>query len=172
MFNAEQIAAYFKAVAKDIKTQVSAAVSFGTGLFLLWYRQGSELKIFITILFIFPICMFFCSIVEKIILASRNQIRIRKSWRDLTPDELAFLSFYVSNNTRTRYVPIYNGTYQDSGIINPLIAKGILYLASQMSEYRGDSWMSAMQHFPINIHDKAFSFFKKNVNLLEKATKN
>ena len=81
----------------------------------------------------------------------------------MTHEEIEFVSHYIKNNTKTKYVIAYNGAWRDSGIINPLIHKGILYLASEISEYRGDSWENMDQSFPINIHDDAYKFFIKKL---------
>jgi hypothetical protein len=153
---------YFKEVAKSTKFQISATVSFGTALFLTWFGEHQVTKILLTILFLFPASMFVTSLIEKAFFWTRQKIRRKHQWNALTPEEIEFVSYYINNNTKTRYVVIYNGTYQDSGIINPLIRKGILYRASNTSEFRGESWMSAEQHFPFNIHDNAFEFFQRH----------
>jgi len=165
MFNVEQVTTYFKEVTGSIKFQLSSAVTFGTALLLVWLKEDNEKKIFLTILFLFPICMFVGTIVERAFSFVRSQVRQRRSWKNLTPEEIMFVSFYIQQNTKTRYVPIFNGTYRDSGIINPLIQKGILYLASSMSEFRGDDFMSKEQHFPINIRDNAFDYYKRQIEM-------
>ena len=162
MFSLEQIISYFKEVARSIKFQLSAIVTFGSVLWLVWFKEGSEIKIILTILFLFPLCIFLFSIVEKAILFFIAKVERRKHLNNLTPEELEFISYYTDNDTKTRYMPCINGTYKDSGIINPLITKNILYIASNMSEYRGDHWMSKEQYLPINIHDDIFAYFKKN----------
>lgn len=162
MINVEQIALYFKAVSGSIKFQLSAALAFGAALVLLWIKKGSELQILLTILFLFPIFMFFGTLIEKIFLFLKNETQRKRDWTNLTPEECNSIQHYVNNNTKTQYVLINNGTYRDSGTINPLIHKGILYIASDVSEYRGNDFMSMNQYYPINIQDRAFEFFKKN----------
>ena len=160
MFSLKEIIGYFKEVASSVKFQLSAAITFGTALALVWLNQEeNDLKIFLTILFLFPVCMFVIGLIEKIYLAVRNNRRRIKAWNNLTIDERRFLAYYLTNKTKTRYVSCRNGTYSDSGYINPLISKGILYLGSRMSEFRGEDWMSMEQQFPINIHDKAYEYF-------------
>ena len=165
MFNLKEVVNYFKEVTGSLKFQISAAITFGTALLLVWLKENNELKILLTILFLFPICMFIGSIIEKAYLLIRNSHQKKVAWNSLTPQEEEFVSYYIKGNTKTRYMPAYNGTYRDSGIINPLIGKHILYIASNMSEFRGESWMSAEQHFPINIRDEAFLFFTKKLLL-------
>jgi len=165
MFNLNHVLNYFKEVASSLKFQISSTITFGAALLLVWSKENDQQKILLTILFIFPLCMFLGSIIEKFFLLIRKKIQQKVDWNNLTPIEQQFISYYINNNTRTRYMTAYNGTYTDSGIINPLISKGILYIASRMSEYRGESWMSAEQQFPINIHDKAFAFFAKKHDL-------
>lgn len=84
-------------------------------------------------------------------------------WNHLTPEELEFIACYFEKNIRTKYVIAYNGACKDSGTINLLLNKSIIYLASGMSEYRaeGGSCMSADQYFPFNIYEDAFTFFKR-----------
>jgi hypothetical protein len=106
--------------------------------------------------------MFIVSTIEETYIFITNHIWRNIAWKKLTPEEETFISHYISENTKTRYMPANNGTYRDSGIINPLIRKGILYIASNMSEFRGE-WLDASQYFPINMTDKAFSYF--NVKL-------
>lgn len=159
MFNLDQIFSYFKTLAStSLKFQISAAITFGTALVLVWLNEDNELKIFLTILFLFTFCMVTSLIIEKIYIAYRKKKRRSKDWNSVTQDELDFLSYYIKNKTKTRYVPCPNGTYQDSGIINPLIKKEILYVASTMSEFRGSEF-NREQQFPINIHDTAYEFF-------------
>lgn len=154
---------YFREVANSTKFQISAAVSFGTALFLIWSDNSDPIKITLTILFLFAACMFVTSLAEKAGYGIYKKFKRKKDWNSLTPEEIEFVSYYITNNTKTRYVVANNGTWRDSGIINPLTQKGILYLASNMSEYRGDSWMDSNQTFPFNIHDDAFKFFTKKL---------
>jgi len=162
MFNLKELISYFKEVASSSKFQISASITFGMALLLVWLKENDQLKIFLTILFLFPLCMFVGSIIEKIYLLIRNYHYQKIAWKNLTPQEEEFISYYTKGNTKTQYMPVYNGTYAESGIINPLINKQILYIASNLSEYRGD-WMDGQQYFPINIHDKAFLFFTKKI---------
>lgn len=164
VFDLKEVVSYFKEVAGSLKFQISAAITFGSTLLLVWLEENNQLKIFLTILFLFPTCMFVGSIIEKIYVRISNHRRKKVAWNNLSPQEEEFIAYYIKENTRTRYMPAYNGTYRDSGIINPLIGKRILYLASNMSEFRGESWMSAEQHFPVNIRDDAFSFFTKKLS--------
>ncbi len=41
---------YFREVANSAKFQISAALSFGTALFLIWFADTTPLKITLTIL--------------------------------------------------------------------------------------------------------------------------
>jgi hypothetical protein len=84
-------------------------------------------------------------------------------WGDMTAQELEFLSYYISNNTRIRYVAVFNGTYKDSGVIELLVRKRIIYLASTLSEFRSDGYHSATQQFPFNIYPGAYKFFRKKI---------
>ena len=161
---------YFKEVTNSTKFQLSATITFGTAMVLIWIDSTKITEIIFTILFLFPTCMLLSSLVEKIfsffmgIYVSFDQERKKKAaWENLTPEEIEFIQYYIMNNTKTRYVRIFNGTYQDSGIINPLISKGILYMASKTSEFRGDSIFDAEQTFPFNIHDEAFEFFSSTL---------
>lgn len=163
MINIDTLISYFKEVGSSLKVQISAAITFGTALILVWTKNSDNLKITLTILFLFPALMFIFSLLEKLCLFIKKERQQQKLWSNLTPEEVEFISYYVKNNTKTRYMTANNGTYQDSGIINPLIAKNILYIASSMSEFRGESRQSMRQQFPINIQDKAFGFFTKKL---------
>lgn len=154
---------YFREVANSTKFQISAAVSFGAALFLIWSENNNPIKVILTILFLFATCMLVASLVEKTGSWIYKRVKRKKEWNNLTPEEMEFVLYYVKNNTKTKYIIAYNGTWSDSGIINPLEQKGILYRASNMSEYRGDSWQNMDQTFPFNIHDAAFEFFKKKL---------
>lgn len=107
------------------------------------------------------IALVFSIAFVEIIVFLHHWNREKNIWSNLTEEEKSFIDYYVERKTKTRYVTVYNGTYTNSGIINPLIQKKILYLASNMSEYRGESRMSAKQQFPINIHDGAYKYFCK-----------
>lgn len=154
---------YFREVANSTKFQISAAISFGAALFLIWSGDNDPIKIALTILFLFAACMFLISLAEKIGFGIYKEIKKKRNWNNLTPEEIEFVSYYIKNNTKTRYMVIFNGTYRDSGIINPLIGKRILYRASDMSEFRGDSIYDREQCFPFNIHDDAFKFFCEKI---------
>lgn len=156
---------YFREVANSAKFQISAAVSFGTALVLIWSGEDDHIKTIVTILFLFAACMFVISLTEKVFYGIYKKIKKKRDWNNLTPEEITFVSYYIENNTKTRYVVINNGTYRDSGIINPLIDKRILYRASNMSEYRGDSVYTMEQTFPFNIYDEVFSFFIKKLQV-------
>jgi hypothetical protein len=160
MFNINDIINYFKEVNSGVKFQLSAIVTFGAALTLVWLKEDNELKIFLTFLFLFPLCMFVFGLIEKVYMFIRCRNNRIKAWNSLTFDERRFLLYYLINKTKTQYIPCINGTYTDSGIINPLIHKKILYLGSTMSEYRGEDWMSMEQHFPINIHDLAYEYLR------------
>lgn len=56
---------YFREVANSTKFQISAAISFGTALFLIWSGDSEPTKIILTILFLFAACMFIISLAEK-----------------------------------------------------------------------------------------------------------
>ncbi|PIR00428.1 MAG: hypothetical protein COV66_06785 [Nitrospinae bacterium CG11_big_fil_rev_8_21_14_0_20_45_15] len=159
---------FFREVAKSTKFQISAAVSFGVALFLIWSEKNDPVKVTLTILFLFAACMLVSSLAEKFGCWILKKIKRNKDWNTLTPEEKEFVSHYILNNTKTRYVITFNGAWRDSGIINPLIHKGVLYLASEISEYRGDSWEIMEQTFPINIHDDAFKFFTKKLEEVNK----
>ncbi len=114
---------YFRVIADSTKFQISAIISFGTALFFIWSDDNDPTKVTLTILFLFPVCMLVVSLVEKVGYSIYKKIKRKKDWNDLTPEKAEFISYYIENNTKTRYVNIYNGTYKDSGIINPLIRK-------------------------------------------------
>lgn len=161
MFTADQIATYVKSLIESVKVQVSAAITFGTVLALVWFNnEGNELKIFLTVLFLFPLTILVYSLIEKVLLTIKTSAKKKKDWVNLTPEELNFIESYIKRNSKVRYVTVYNGTYRDSGIIQLLTEKNIIYRASSMSEFRGEDWMSREQQFPFNIHDEAFTFFK------------
>ncbi len=155
---------YFKEVANSTRFQISASVSFGTALVQIWLENNDPVKITFIVLFLFATCMFIVSIIEKIFGFIYSEVRRRKDWKNLTSEELEFVKYYINGQTKTRYVVAYNGTWSDSGIINPLCEKGILYLASNISEYRGESFMTMEQNFPFNIHDKAYDYFAKKLS--------
>lgn len=152
---------YFREVANSAKFQISAAISFGTALVLIWLDDNDPVKITLTVLFLFAACMFIVSLIEKIGYGIYKRIKKNRDWNNLTPEETEFIKHYIQSDTKTRYQVAYNGTWQDSGVITLLKQKRIIYLASTTSEFRGESWMSAEQTFPFNIHDDAFKFFKK-----------
>ena len=159
MFQDFNFMAYFRELLNNTKFQISSAISFGAALLLLIFK-AKTLTLVLTILFLLPFSLIIVSLIEKIYFKIYNVRKRKKDWNNLTAEELNFVSYYIKNNTKTQYVVAYNGTYKDSGIINPLINKKILYIASNMSEFRGESYMTREQCFPFNIHDDAFEFFK------------
>ena len=159
MINIEKILAHFKELASSSKIQISVAISFGIAIFLFWGQINNELKIPLVILFLFSTCMPSLSLIKKTFL----YLNKLKSWKNLTPEEIKFIEYYVINNTKTRYMSCRNGTYKDSGIINPLIDKGIFFLASRTSEYRVQPSGLKEQSLPININDQAFKYFMKKL---------
>lgn len=66
MFSVVGLQSYFKEVTGSLKFQLSAAITFGVALLLVW-NAASDSKVYLTILFLFPACMFLGSIIEKII---------------------------------------------------------------------------------------------------------
>ena len=78
MFGLNEIISYFKEVSHSLKFQLSAALTFGTALALVWFKEDNELKIILTILFLFPTCMFIGSLIEKAMLFSKKK-KERKS---------------------------------------------------------------------------------------------
>lgn len=162
MLDLSLITNYFKEISSSLKFQLSAAVTFGVALFMVWFGEDNELKIFLTVLFLFPTCMFLGAIIEKLYITISKYKDKKKKWSNLSREELDYIKYYIDNETKMRYVPVYNGTYENSGIINPLISKNILYLASKVSEFRGEDFYSREQTFPINITDEALEFFKKH----------
>lgn len=152
---------YFRAVANSVKFQISAAISFGGALLLIWLTEGEFIKIALTIFFLFAFSMLLISIFEKIWQIISVKIRRKKEWSNLTPEETEIISYYISKNTKTKYVECANGTYSDSGLYKPLINKGILYLSSNIPEYRAEDDYGMNFYVPINIHDNAFEFFSK-----------
>lgn len=152
---------YFREVANSAKFQISATLSFGCALYLIWFSASDLLKVTVTVLFLFPVSMLFITLVEKGVFKIYQRYNRSKQWNNLTPEESEVVFHYIRNNTKTKYVIMHNGTYRDSGIINPLIDKGILYIASDMTEYRGNDFLNMEQCLPFNIHDNAFEFFKK-----------
>jgi ABC-type multidrug transport system fused ATPase/permease subunit len=160
MLNLTEIVNYFKALSASIKFQIAATISFGVALVLGLFTDYKFPIIVLAIFFLFAVSVFILTIAEKVL----NAILRRRSWENLTPQEEEFIGVYLKKNEKVRYMYVFNGTYRDSGIINPLISKGILYRASNMSEYRGKSWQSMNQYIPINMHDRAFSFFMKKAS--------
>ena len=152
---------YFRAVANSAKFQISAAVSFGAALILTWYLPEDFIKITLTLLFLFPVCMFTITLCEKLWYFFYQKYKTHKEWNNLTQAEDEFIDYYIKHKTKTRYMVIYNGTYRDSGVINLLLKKKILYLASNVSEYRGDSIYDMEQYMPFNINDKAYEHFMR-----------
>ena len=67
MLGLNEVVSYFKEVASSLKFQVAAAITFGAALLLVWLKEDNELKIVLTVLFLFPTCMFVGSIVERIV---------------------------------------------------------------------------------------------------------
>ena len=159
MLSLNDIISFFKEAAGSTKLLISATIAFGAALVLVWPQENNELKISVIILFLFFLCMLLLNLGEKIYSAWASKRRQTKAWDNLTKDEHNFLAYYFTNKTKTRYIPCCNGTYTNSGIINLLISKGILYLGSNMSEFREENGMPPEQYFPINIHDKAYEFF-------------
>lgn len=152
------ITEYFMEVAKSTKIQISAAFTLVVPLYLIWHGDKDYAKLTVTILFLFPTSMLIIFLLEKICFGISSYIKRRKQWNSLTPEEIKFISYYITKNTQTRYVSARYGTYSDSGIINGLIVKEILYMASNISEFREGG-----QTLPFNITDRAFSFFKKKL---------
>jgi len=155
--------AYFQAVFNNVRFRISSAVTFGVVLLLILPNGDNPIKILFTILFLFPFCMLVVPFLEYICNAITIKIRRSSDWSNLSPEEIEFISYYIKNETKTRYVVVCNGTWHDSGIINPLVSKKILYLASNESEFRGNSWATAGQYLPFNIYDDAFRFYKKKL---------
>ena len=52
----------------NIKFQISAALTFGVALILVWSEQGNETKIITTIFFLFPTFMLTTSLVERMVI--------------------------------------------------------------------------------------------------------
>lgn len=155
---------YFREVANSAKFQLSATISFGTALYLILVDGSEIVRILLTILFLFPACMFVISLCEKIFYYIYKLRKMNKDWNNLTPKEEEFLSFYIKNNTRTKYVEVvYGGAYEDSGTIDILCRKRIIYRASERAEQRPNQ-LCGDYSFPFNIYDKAFLFFKKKLN--------
>lgn len=68
MINPNNVISYFKEVATSIKFQISASLTFGIALLLVWLKENNDLRIILTILFLFPALMLICSLVEKIFI--------------------------------------------------------------------------------------------------------
>lgn len=144
--------------------QFVCAVSFGVPLYFFYETLDISWRLVLSIVCLLALVSLTYTISEKTYMSIRRWLKKREGWKNLSSEELEYIKYYITENTIMRYVPAYNGTYQNSGIINPLRAKGILYLASNESEWRGESWMSAGHEFPININDNAFQYFKKKFN--------
>jgi hypothetical protein len=91
MFPLDQMIGYFKEVASSLKFQASAAITFGTALIMVWLKEVSELKIFLTILFLFPTSMLVGSLIGKAGTILKN-IKLRKV--KALKDKLGLLSNY------------------------------------------------------------------------------
>lgn len=161
-----QLMNLLKEIKKSVTFQVSCAITFGVLLLLSWLKEPSELNFFLVFLFLLPFSLSLLNLINNLVTTILIQLRLRKNRNNLTIEEANFISYYLLNKTKTRYAPCFNGTYKNSGIINPLIHKKILYLASTLSEYRNSE-----QHFPINIYDNSYSFYEKNPNVLKNLTK-
>ncbi len=66
MLNISDFLGYFKDLRNSLKFQLSATITFGIGLLLIW-NGFNESKIYFTVLCLFPACMFLGSIIEKIV---------------------------------------------------------------------------------------------------------
>ena len=86
---------YLREVANSAQFQISAAVSFGTALFLIWSGDNEPTKIVLTILFLFAACMFVTSLAEKLGYGIYKKIKRKNDWNNLTPEELDFVSYYI-----------------------------------------------------------------------------
>jgi Super-infection exclusion protein B len=146
---------YINSLSKSLKLQISAIVSFGIPLYLVVHDENNYIKLSLILLFLFPFCFFILSICEKLFSYFYKNYRRRIVWNNLTPHEEDFLMYYINQNTKTRYMPAINGAQKDSGIITPLIYYEILYIASNMTEFRNGA-----PQVPINMTDEAFNFFK------------
>lgn len=165
MFNKETLQ-YAEALIRSTKLQFVCAVSFGIPL--LFYYEDIELLLKITLLVfaLLPLSALFFSFGEclkKLYEGHKKKTDKLKKWNDLTNEEIEFVRYYIKENTKCRYVSAHHGAPRDSGIVNMLRAKGILYLANNQSEFRG-TWQSGTHCFPFNIYDDAFEFFKKKLN--------
>lgn len=65
MFSDLNVMEYFKEVASSTRFQIAAAISFGIALLLIWL-EADAIRIFATVLFLFPLSMLTTSLVEKI----------------------------------------------------------------------------------------------------------
>lgn len=68
-----EVISYFKEVSANLKFQVSATITFGYVLMLVWLKEDNELKILLTVLFLFPTCMLLGSLVEKAMAYFKKQ---------------------------------------------------------------------------------------------------
>lgn len=78
---------------------------------------------------------------------------IKKWLKKLSDDEKYTLVKYISKNNRSEVFAMSNG------VVGGLVAKGILYRASDVSHSR--------EYFSYNIQDIAFEYLRKNPKLLD-----
>lgn len=85
-----------------------------------------------------------------------SQLRLQRL-HALTEEEKQILRFYIIKQTKTNYLRI------EDGVVNGLVAAGIIYLASSTG-----SWLEGFAH---NISDFAWDYLNKNQTLLLGTTK-
>ncbi|HDZ48225.1 hypothetical protein LCGC14_0209820 [marine sediment metagenome] len=90
--------------------------------------------------------------VKKRIEWRVNLKRLQKGLHNLTPEEKAFLSGYITNNTRTQ------SAHYNDGMINGLVAATIIYRSSNLSQYHTT--------FPYNIQPWAWEYLQKHPEVL------
>lgn len=97
-----------------------------------------------------------CSLVVG--FHGRHQARVLTIQRlhALTEDEKQILRYYIAQGTRSNKLRI------DNGVVNGLVAAGIIYRASDMG--------SMLQGFAHNITDIAWNYLHKHPRLLEGRT--
>lgn len=90
--------------------------------------------------------------VKKRIEWRVNLKRLQKGLHNLTPEEKAFLSGYITNSTRTQ------SAHYNDGMINGLVAATIIYRSSNLSKYH--------TAFPYNIQPWAWEYLQKYPEVL------
>lgn len=107
----------------------------------------------IGIVFLVSSTLVISDLIIKVFNHLKKYIKVRHDYKHLkdrlnkmTPDEKDIILSYLYNNSRTLYLPITNG------IVNELVAFGIIYQASKVGEV--ESWAFNIQPWVWNYLEK------------------